>query len=126
MPMTQEEFEEVFERQFKMSREVLVQKAKEYASDGDRLHNFKVAAQFLGCTPEQALLAFATKHFVSVSDMVRSGESYPEGMWDEKLGDALNYLILLRAQVFATDAERSNHIPNIFPRVESFDVANDS
>lgn len=105
--MNQEEFEQVFERQINKSRDVLVTKAREYASDNDRLHNFKVSSAFQGNTPEQALWGFATKHFVSISDMVRSGDFYPTEVWDEKLGDALNYLILLRAQVFETDYART-------------------
>lgn len=123
MPMTQEEFEQVFERQFAISRDVLVEKAKEYASNGDRLHNFKVAAEFLGGTPEQALWGMAVKHLVSISDMVRSGETYSEAMWDEKLGDALNYLILLRAQVFASE-DRVSDTGLLFdlPSVEPLDI----
>lgn len=104
--MSQEEFEKVFEGVVDQARRVLVDKAREYASNGNRLHNFIVAGQFLGTTPEQALLAFAAKHFVSLSDMVRTGDIYPPEVWDEKLGDALNYLILLRAQVYASEQAR--------------------
>lgn len=105
--MDQEEFEQVFDRVIEQSRAVLVEKAREYASDGDRMHNFKRAAGFTGGTPEQALWGFLTKHLVSLSDMVRSEKVYPAEVWDEKLGDALNYLILLRALVFDSEYERS-------------------
>lgn len=111
--MIGEEFERIFQRQFEMSEQVLVQKAKEYASDNDRLHNFKSAAALIGGTPEQALWGFAVKHLVSVSDMVASGGHYSNAQWDEKIGDAVNYFILLRACVFesekdlATGAEES-------------------
>ena len=101
--MNSEQFEVIFEEQVKRCRDVLFQKAQEYATNEDRLHNFKVAAAFLQGTPEQALLGFAVKHFVSISDLVRDGELHPAAMWDEKIGDAINYLILLRAQIIETD-----------------------
>ena len=100
--MNQEEFEAVFEETVEKCRSVLVYKAKEYAVDGDRMHNFKKAAAVIGGTPEQALWGFLTKHLVSLSDMVASGENFSDGLWDEKLGDALNYLFLLRAQITET------------------------
>lgn len=97
--MNQEEFEEVFELVVEQSRSVLLNKAREYASDEDRLHNFKKTAAFLGGTPEQALMGFMTKHLVSISDMVGSNKNYSRAQWDEKIGDSINYLILLRALV---------------------------
>lgn len=101
-----EEFERIFERQVAQSGEVLVAKAREYADDSDRLHNFKAASALIGGTPEQALWGFAVKHLVSISDMVASEGYYDAEKWDEKIGDAINYLILLRAQVFETDNSR--------------------
>ena len=75
----------------------LINKAKEYATE-DRLHNFKIAATLQGITPIQALAGMMSKHTVSINDMCRGGE-YPLGMWDEKIGDSINYLLLLRALV---------------------------
>ena len=43
-----------------------------------------------------------SKHTVSVYDMIRgleSGEEYPLDMWDEKIGNSINYLLLLAALV---------------------------
>jgi len=102
--MNQDEFEEVFEHMIGASRDVLVEKAREYANDGDRMHNFKRAAGLSGRTPEQMCWGFNIKHLVSITDMVESGESYPEEKWDEKLGDALNYLILLKALITEANA----------------------
>lgn len=101
--MNTEQFELLFENQVQKCRDVLVNKAKEYASDGDRMHNFKIAARFNGRTPEQELWSFLTKHLVSLTDMVQSGDYYPPEAWDEKLGDALNYLFLLRALLVESD-----------------------
>lgn len=118
--MNQEQFEEIFERTVDQCREVLVTKAREYASDGDRLHNFKKAAAMNGGTPEQALWGFLTKHLVSLSDMVSSGKNFPDGVWDEKLGDSLNYLFLLRAQISETQqAQNPQPVINFTQHVHS-------
>lgn len=105
LTMTNAMFEAIFNEQIEQCRKVLFLKAQEYATDEDRLHNFKLAAALTQGTPEQALWGFAVKHLVSISDMVKDGE-YPKAVWDEKIGDAINYLILLRAQVIETDSLR--------------------
>ena len=46
-------------------------------------------------TPEQALYGFMLKHLVSLSDMVQSGKAYPEALFEEKITDIENYLLLL-------------------------------
>jgi hypothetical protein len=103
--MNNEDFEHIFETQIDLSRSVLLAKSKEYANDQDRLHNFRVAAAFIQGTPEQALWGFLVKHLVSLSDMIPTSSDHPSGvystdLWDEKIGDAINYLILLRALVY--------------------------
>lgn len=98
--MTPNRFEEVFDETVDLSREVLVNKAREYAGAGDRLHNFKQAAHLGQETAIQALGGMMMKkHTVSVYDMIQSGQSYSLAQWDEKIGDHINYLILLRALV---------------------------
>ena len=79
--------------------ETLKHKAKEYATGGDRLHNFRVAAAFQGITEEQALLGMAMKHFVSIRDLVFDGKEHTVPMWEEKIKDSINYLFLLWAMV---------------------------
>lgn len=78
---------------------MLTQKGKEYASDTDRLHNFKRAAKLRETTPEDALMGFFMKHLTSVLDMVDEIETkdFPVEYVNEKLGDCINYLILLEA-----------------------------
>ena len=95
--MTPEEFDKMLDNRLEQIRSVLSSKAKEYAHVGDRLFNFKVAARIHGCTPEQALWGMAMKHLVSVMDLVEGRlEPTPE-MVNEKIGDLVNYLILLEA-----------------------------
>ena len=114
--MNQGEFEKLFNYIIDRSEKVLVEKAKEYAGeDGNRLHNFPIAAAVMGgdTTSEQACWAFMAKHLVSISDMVSSGTYYRPEIWEEKLGDALNYIILLWAIVAAgeRDTTTSDSLP---------------
>ena len=96
--MSSETFERLMEEQIERSRAVLCHKAKEYAT-GDRLHNFRVAAALQGCDPIQALSGMMAKHTVSVYDMCESGKAYPIDLWQEKITDSINYLLILNAMV---------------------------
>lgn len=94
------EFEKIVNAQFSLCYDVLCEKAKQYSiGTDDRLHAFKVAADFQGITTKQALLGMLTKHLVSLSDMIASDASYSEGIWSEKISDSINYLMLLKAIV---------------------------
>lgn len=97
--MNQLEFNEVFDDQVERCRAILLAKSAEYSTDQDKLHNFKVAAALQAESPREALGGMMAKHIVSVFDMIRAEELAPMEKWDEKLGDALNYLFLLKAIV---------------------------
>lgn len=94
--MTTPEFNKVVEDQLTRIRNVLVKKAAEYNLDDDRLSVFKHAAGLSKETPEEALYGFMLKHIISVTDMVNSKQAYPEELWNEKITDICNYLILLQ------------------------------
>jgi hypothetical protein len=92
------EFDEVVEFRIQQIKEILQKKALEYASPiGDRLHNFNRAAQVTGKRREECLWGMAMKHFISIMDMIDKPETPTLYMVEEKLGDAINYLILLEA-----------------------------
>ena len=95
--MEQEVFNQHLQYMQQVTVETLIQKAKEYAVDGDRLHNFKVAAAVQGISPMAALAGMMAKHTVSVYDMIGTGETYPMELWEEKIKDNINYLFLLWA-----------------------------
>lgn len=78
-------------------KNTLVRKAQEYATEEDRLHNFYIGANFLDDTPAKYALSLMTKHLVSVRDIVLSKERPSQEIIDEKIGDAINYFILLEA-----------------------------
>lgn len=94
--MKTDQFNHIIESQQKLCMDILITKAKEYATE-DRLHNFKVAAELQMTTPINALAGMLSKHTVSIYDMCRSGRSYPQEIWDEKITDHINYLLLLKA-----------------------------
>lgn len=108
--MTTPEFNKVVESQLDRIRNVLVKKATEYNLDSDRLSVFKHAAALSEETPEQALYGFMLKHIISVTDMINSKEAYSEELWNEKITDICNYLILL--QGLLRDTGRMTEIKN--------------
>lgn len=93
------DFDDIVDNRCTQIKEVLSNKAKEYASDGDRFHNFRVAGRMANTTPEKALAGMKLKHDVSVSDLIEWAGSSPEkltcALINEKIGDSINYLILL-------------------------------
>lgn len=100
--MTTEQFDNIVERAVERSVNVLVHKAKEYAVDGDRMHNFNRGAQISGETREKVLKGFMLKHLISVFDIiddVEKGKLHPREYLDEKIGDSINYLLLLEASL---------------------------
>lgn len=105
--MKTEDFEPIIEAQIQACRDVLVVKAREYATE-DRLHNFKVAASLSGGNWREALAGMMAKHTVSVYDLCRAEEVAPADIWDEKITDHINYLLLLRALVVAEAQNKEN------------------
>jgi len=106
-----EQFDAFLQGTFAKIDDVLSGKRNEYApgDDTSRFHNFEVAAAFNDITPEQALWGMLTKHLVSLSDMVKNDVTdYSLAQWDEKIGDAVNYLILLWGLVASQSTRHSN------------------
>lgn len=97
--MNSVEFAKVFEKQIERCRDILFQKAEEYATDDERLHNFNAGAAISGETPAQVLSGYMLKHTISVYHMVSADDptTFSNDKWDEKITDHINYLILLRA-----------------------------
>jgi hypothetical protein len=94
--MTSSNFNKVVEEQLERIKSVLVKKEAEYNLTDDRLAVFKHGAGISEETPEQVLYGFMLKHIISVTDMINSKGSYSEELWNEKITDICNYLILLQ------------------------------
>ena len=98
--MTSETFNDIVTERCTAIRTTLTTKQEEYATQDDVLHNFQRAAWVGETTPEKALIGMFLKHYVSILDMVdkaEEGQVHSKEKIDEKIGDAINYLILLEA-----------------------------
>ena len=89
------QFDDLVDARIWKIKAVLGAKGAEYSAGDDRFHNFNLAAQIWGISPEEALWGMALKHLVSVIDLVEAPELATEERVDEKIGDMINYLILL-------------------------------
>jgi hypothetical protein len=106
------DFNDSIEKQIEKCRSLLIDKAKEYATE-DRLHNFHVAAELSGKSPEECLGGMMIKHTVSVYDMLSNSSDYSSEMWEEKITDHINYLLILKAML--DDVRRPSVAINEWP-----------
>ena len=97
--MTNDEFNKLVNDQLEYCKSLLCKKGKEYDSDSnDRFHAFKVAAVLQDETPQQALAGMMAKHTISIYDLIRA-ESSDLTIWEEKITDHINYLLLLKGLI---------------------------
>lgn len=110
--MTTEKFEEIFNNRIEKIKNLLIVKAKEYASNGDRLHNFRKAAKRLNTSMESICWQhFCEKHLVSLDDIIEDtklGKFPSKNKLEEKLMDIMIYSFLLEA-TFVEDIEQQQH-----------------
>lgn len=97
--MTTNSFNEIVKEQIARCENVLIRKGNEYATTDDRLSAFKKAGAIQDQTMLQAALGMLTKHLVSLVDMIQDKNPARFGVdrWNEKLTDAINYLLIMRA-----------------------------
>lgn len=109
--MKLDDFNKVVERRIALIKEVLTSKGQEYVRGDDRLHNFKNSGRKKGVTPEKALTFFMLKHETSLDDIINDldrGIIPSQKMIDEKIGDIINYYVLLEAHFAERIAEAGN------------------
>lgn len=100
--MNNKDFYELVERRKQKITEVLIEKGKEYSTDNNKLHNFDKAARMRNISRERALDGMLLKHLVSVDDIIDNidkGILPSRKLLDEKIGDCINYYILLEASI---------------------------
>jgi uncharacterized Zn finger protein (UPF0148 family) len=118
--MTHEEFSKHIETFHAMSRNVLEDKAKEYAKPDDRLSQFYEVARMpapMECNPMEALIGMATKHFTSMANMARLCD-WSVGKWNEKCIDLANYCFLALALIRDPRLTAYTGSPNINQMME--------
>lgn len=104
--MERHEFVKIAEETMSQINQTIATKAKEY-STGDAFSNFKDAAGGLSFhdKPEMVAWEFATKHFQSVKDIISGKVGVNQAMIDEKFGDAIVYLLLMKGML--TERQRT-------------------
>ena len=95
--MTHERFNQLVDEMLETCRQTLTKKQDEYNLDKDRLSFFKEGNELTKLSPERTLYLFMFKHIKSLADMVASEKAYSKELWEEKIKDNINYLLLLRA-----------------------------
>lgn len=77
--------------------DILVTKGAEYATNGDRLHNFNSSARIDNVSKAQALHGFMLKHYTNYRDMLdkfNRDEEIPVYQIRERFGDLLAYFLI--------------------------------
>ena len=100
--MNAKDFNKIVAARMVWCNKTLCAKGDEYAREGDRLWNFKVAARKLNCHPAEALAGMMVKHTVSVDDIIdglAKGIVPPKELVAEKIGDSIDYLLLLEGLI---------------------------
>lgn len=108
--MTNEFADKIIEERIEKIKSTLLIKAKEYVRNDDRLHNFNVGARIENKSREEILHGFNLKHLISYFDMIDDIEkgNYPSDAYvDEKLGDIINYMILLEMSIKEHNAKHA-------------------
>lgn len=106
--MTPANYKKSIESTIRKCWKKLWSKNKEYARHADALHNFHSAAMMEDTLDVKALRGMMTKHTVSVYDMVddeEEGIHHSYSLWEEKIIDMVNYLLILMAMI----DDRKNH-----------------
>lgn len=98
--MTNNQFNLILKNRLESISDVLEKKAEQYAHGDDCLHTFRAAARVNNTSVKKALWGMATKHLVSTMDLVSGDLKNTQQVVSEKLGDLINYLILLEAALW--------------------------
>lgn len=106
--MDNEKFNKCVSDQIKKCEDMLIKKS-DYGADTDRLHNFQAFSDLAGISVEQACGGYLGKHLVSIYDLIKNGSENLE-VWDEKITDAINYLLILSAIIRRDQFEKHKDI----------------
>ena len=95
-------FKNLLEERFEKTRKTYSRKMNEYATDLDVFQSFKEGVGFsFQNTPEGVAWNYAAKHFESIKNIVSKipDEIPSHELVDEKIGDAINYLIIIEGLI---------------------------
>lgn len=111
--MTQEEFNKIVESRIELIRSTLTAKGEEYTSKEDVFESFTAMANGLSLHDDstKVLWELLVKHLYSIRKMINSEVMPDIEHVKEKIGDAINYLILLEG-IFIEDINTDEAIYN--------------
>lgn len=115
--MIRKKFNYIVDKAIDRSRNVMISKNEEYASEDEVFGNFKkgVGLSFHD-TPEKYCWELLTKHLQSIKDILSDVENNKlptQALLDEKFADAHNYLYLLEGMIIEK-SENGNKPPLAF------------
>lgn len=106
--MTNDQFIALDSALLRRAEEILNQRKAGYATDSDRLANFKEGAARSGITPLQVCHLYLQKG-LSVLDKFAQGREVPGETVEERFCDAINYIRLM----YALYKEQNEDIPTL-------------
>ena len=81
-------------------KNIMLSKGNQYNENpSDRFDQFKKASTLTKISPVRTLYGMWVKHIISLSDMISSEKQYPRELWEEKIIDNINYLLLLAGAI---------------------------
>ena len=89
--------ESIIENRLANTRHLMIVKGKEYQRNGDKLHNFRRAAEMQRSNMPRVLHGMLQKHIVSYYDMLDDidlGKKISDDYIDQKIGDIVVYFLL--------------------------------
>lgn len=120
-------YNKAIDDQINQCREILRAKHEEYAEapekeNSDHLSNFHNCARILQTEVKKAWLGMFVKHLESLIKLIRQDFDEENPVWDEKITDSINYLLLLKALISET---REMHVGMMIPSYGAQRVLND-
>jgi len=106
--MKKDEFNGILKEMIKEEMQCLTVKNEEYTvGSEDSLNNFKSVAEEVGITPIKAWYVFFNKHIRSIANYIKTGSEKSNEPIEERIMDARNYLVFLRALIQESKKENN-------------------
>lgn len=111
--MKAEQFEDIWMKQVAAEKDMLLERAAAYATNGDRLGNFKEGGQLNACHPLRYGFSLVSKHIIALRDLIGKVEAgkadftaYELDKLTEYVTDIRNYAVLLKALYIETAEQK--------------------
>ena len=102
--MTTKQFDKSFFEDEGKTRKTLASKGTEYSANDNRFHNLEKMQLLFSLIENKDSEFFPTyalfcKNFISMTDMINGHLEITEANIDEKIGDPINYLYIMKSQM---------------------------